>query len=678
MKITTHRTASWWIATALAGFSLALIFAGLGFAAANRGLPIAAEISDSPKWFGTQQALAALVFLVPGWYLAARVPGKVFGWLLLAGAIGHGFASAGWGYIISSEVGAHHYPWPSFAAVLVGPGTAIEVPIIAAIMALYPDGKRPAGVLGAAAMVFVAFGVVGTLASFVDPLNELASDPNNSLAHLHNPIGTTFFQNFDQGGVLWMAPSGVGASLVIIVRWLRAKGETRHVLSWIALANISGAVFGPLVFLGPEWFLISVQAPTILVLGALVAATLRHRVYGVEIVVSRVFLYFTLAAAVAAVYAALIGAAVLLFGEANLGASLAAAVVAALALAPARTRIEQIINRLLFGDRNDPYRVLSQVGTKLESLGEPEELLPAFAEQVVSALRVPFVIVEYVAGRTRQRVAAHSSGENLPESDSESFPLTQHGNEIGRLVVGHRSGERSFSPAERELLANLARQASATVANLVLTEDLKISRERIVSAREEERRRLRRDLHDGLGPILTGAAMMIDAGRNLIATDPEMANEQFLEARAQVKGAIEDVRRLVYALRPPALDELGLVGALKEQVQRGPVSVTINAEGSLGELPAAVEVAAFRIISEAVTNAARHSSATTCTIDINLNGALEIDIRDDGRNGSPWRPGVGISSMRERAAELGGSCETGPDSDGHGRVHAVLPVSFAT
>ena len=208
----------------------------------------------------------------------------------------------------------------------------------------------------------------------------------------------------------------------------------------------------------------------------------------------------------------------------------------------------------------------------------------------------------------------------------------------------------------------------------MLTEDLQRSRERIVSAREEERRRLRRDLHDGLGPVLTGAAMMIDAGRNLMRTDPATADQQLIEARAQVRGAIEDVRRLVYALRPPALDELGLVGAIREQAQRGPVEVTIKADGPLKELPAAVEVAAFRIISEAVNNAARHSSATACTIDINLNGRLEIDVSDNGKTTEAWRPGVGIISMRERAAELGGTCESGPDPNGHGRVHAVIPV----
>lgn len=676
--MTERRTAASAVATMLAMASLSLAIASFVFAGMNRGLPIGQEVLEPSKLFGVQQGLSSLVFLVPGSYLAVRFPKNIFGWLLLVGAIGHGLAGAGWGYVIASEVGNGHFPWPSLAAWVLSPGAAIEVPILAAVLALYPDGKRLPGLLGWSAMVFVGLGVIGTVTAFFDPFNNLAVDPNSSLAHLHNPIGTTFFQRFEQGGVIWMAPSAFGATAVVILRWLRAEGEMKRVISWVALANVAGIVFVPLLFLGPEWFLLSVQLPTVLVLGALVAATLRHRVYGVEIVVSRVFVYFGLAATVAAVYALIIGTVVLFVGEVNLGASFAAAIVAALVLAPARSRIEHLINRLLFGDRDDPYRVLSQVGTRLESLGQPEELLPAFVEHVATALRVPFVVVEYEAGRSRRQVSAGSRSGNVSDTDGESFPLTHHGAEIGRLIVGHRSGERVFSSGERELLSNLARQASAAVANLVLTEDLQASRERIVTAREEERRRLRRDLHDGLGPVLTGAAMLIDAGRNLIPTDPETANEQFIQARAQVKGAIEDVRRLVYALRPPALDELGLVGALKEQVQHGPVGVTIKAEGPLGDLPAAVEVAAFRIISEAVNNAARHSSATACTIDINLNGALEIDIRDDGQNGSAWRPGVGISSMRERAAELGGTCESGPDADGHGRVHAVLPVGVAS
>jgi signal transduction histidine kinase len=434
-----------------------------------------------------------------------------------------------------------------------------------------------------------------------------------------------------------------------------------------------GLVFSPLLLLGGEWFLLTVQLPTVLALVAVVAATLRHRVFGIEVVVGRAFLYTTMLGLVALLYGAIVGLSTLLAGDAGAGASFLAAAVAAFALAPARGRLERVINHLLFGKRDEPYAVLSSVASRLEAAGAPEELLPEFTAHVQAALNVPYIAVEYGKGGDR-RLISHGR----ESQQAERFPLTNHGAEIGALLVGPRNGERGFSQTEHDLLTNLARQASAAVANVVLTEDLKRSRERIVSAREEERRRLRRDLHDGLGPVLTGAAMMIDAGRNLIPTDPTTANEQFIEARAQVKGAIDDVRRLVYALRPPALDELGLVGALKEQFERGPVAVTIRTEGLLVELPAAVEVAAFRIISEAITNAARHSSATTCAIAINLNGALEIDIHDNGTSVTPWRPGVGMSSMRERAAELGGLCEIGPDSDGRGRVHAVLPVAVAS
>lgn len=169
--------------------------------------------------------------------------------------------------------------------------------------------------------------------------------------------------------------------------------------------------------------------------------------------------------------------------------------------------------------------------------------------------------------------------------------------------------------------------------------------------------------------------MMIDAGRNLMRRDPDGADQQLGDARAQVKAAIDDVRRLVYGLRPPALDELGLVAALQEQARNGPVRLSIDADGPIESLPAAVEVAAFRIVSEAVNNAVLHSTATACTVRISMNGGLQLEIRDNGFSTNPWRAGVGIISMRERAAELGGICDAGPASDGGGRVHAVIPVA---
>ena len=212
--------------------------------------------------------------------------------------------------------------------------------------------------------------------------------------------------------------------------------------------------------------------------------------------------------------------------------------------------------------------------------------------------------------------------------------------------------------------------------------ELQRARERLVAAREEERRRLRRDLHDGLGPALAGAALKVEAAENLFASDPAAASGLLEDARAEIQDAVADVRRLVHALRPPALDELGLVGAVREQAERLSVGdhphVDVEAPEQLNALPAAVEVAAYGIALEAMTNVARHADACTCLVRISINGGLELEISDDG-HGIPndYRAGVGMASMRERAEELGGTCDI-EHGDGRGtRVRARLPLGSA-
>jgi signal transduction histidine kinase len=647
--------------------SALLAAVALAFAWANRGLPVDNFIVDSPKWMSTQNAISAVMFSVPGWYLATRRPRVPFGWLLLSAGLGHAFAGAGWGYFLASEVGGHHYPQP-WLGIWSQWAMSLEVPALAAIYLLYPDAEHPRGVVALISSVLLAMCVAGIVSALMDPLTGHAVDPAGPIARIHNPIGTDFFE-FDGGGVLWFAPLLTIATGVLAWRWYRARGELRQVLGWLMIGSIPGYLVLPFTFAGPAWQMVVAQLPTIPLIAAVVAGSLRHRVYGIEVVVSRAFLYAILAAVVAGVYGLVVAIGAAVAGSTSPSASFLAALTAAFLLAPARQRIERLVNRLLFGQRDEPYAVLSGVAARLETTGTVERLLPEFTDQVAAALRVPYVAIAI----GDQLVLEHFSAGS-PVADPERFPLIQQGARIGTLLVGHRAGERAFSRGEVRLLEDLARQASTAVANLLLTEDLKRSRERIVTAREEERRRLRRDLHDGLGPVLSGAAMMIDAGRNLVELDRAAADQQLSEARTQVRSAIEDIRRLVYALRPPALDELGLVAALREQGSRSSVAVVINADEPFPQLPAAVEVAAYRIVSEAMTNAARHAHATTCSVDLRVNGALEIDVVDDGMSASSWQPGVGIVSMRERAAELGGVCEIGPGPDGHGRVHARIPT----
>ncbi len=213
-----------------------------------------------------------------------------------------------------------------------------------------------------------------------------------------------------------------------------------------------------------------------------------------------------------------------------------------------------------------------------------------------------------------------------------------------------------------------------------LTTDLQRSRERLVTTREEERRRLRRDLHDGLGPTLSSLPLKLDVAGDLMEQDPVAARELLRGLKEQSQSAVADIRRLVYELRPPALDELGLVGAIREiaaQYTRNGLRVSVDAPEELSLLPAAVEVAAYRITQEALTNVARHAAASECVVRVALDeaaGALHLEIRDDGSGIPPGHArGVGLSSMRERAEELGGNCVVESAVMGGTLVHATLP-----
>jgi signal transduction histidine kinase len=228
------------------------------------------------------------------------------------------------------------------------------------------------------------------------------------------------------------------------------------------------------------------------------------------------------------------------------------------------------------------------------------------------------------------------------------------------------------------VLADLARQAGAAVHAEALTADLVASRQRIVEAREEERRRLRRDLHDGLGPLLTSVGLNLDAARSRLAAGNGDTLALLARAKEASSQAIADLRAVVYSLRPPALDDLGVVGAITAHVHRmeetGAIDVEVENHG-LPVLPAAVEVALFRIAVEAVTNVVRHAEAGCCRVRLGAAGASAyVEVVDDGASDVAWTPGVGIVSMRERVSELGGTLEVGPTADG-GRLVASFPLS---
>ena len=267
----------------------------------------------------------------------------------------------------------------------------------------------------------------------------------------------------------------------------------------------------------------------------------------------------------------------------------------------------------------------------------------------------------------------------MTDGPQVSLPLTYRGDVVGELVVALRRGEGAIHQADRAILALTATPLAIALYSAGLAEQIQLSRAAIVSAREEERVRLHRELHDGLGPVLSGAAFRADAVHNVLRNDPDRAQQLLAEVRGEIRQALDDVRRIVYGLRPLDLEELGLIEAVRERVgtaRRGdgaPLTVELDAPDDLPVLTPAVEVAAYRIALEAVTNVARHSTAGSCRVRLRAGECLTVEVTDNGRGASRWIPGVGIRSMIDRAEELGGRASAIPTTTG-GRVFAELPL----
>ena len=416
-------------------------------------------------------------------------------------------------------------------------------------------------------------------------------------------------------------------------------------------------------------------------------AILRYHLFDIDILINRTLVYGALTISVVSIYVLVVGYLSVLFrtagGPGHLAISIVATGLVALLFQPLRTGLQRGINRLMYGERDDPYAVLSRLGQRLEAALATEAVLPTIVETVKESLKLPYVAITFK--QDDEFVVASASG--LPVDEALRLPLVYQAEVVGQLLLGARAPGEKFSSADRRLLEDLAREAGVAVhavlltANLQrMTTDLQRSRESLVTTREEERRRLRRDLHDGLGPTLASLAQLLDTARTLVVRDPEAAVVLLGDIKGQIKTTITDIRRLVYALRPPALDELGLVMAISEHIGRfnqpDGLQVSIDAPDQLPSLPAAVEVAAYHIALEAVTNVAHHAHAQTCRVCLSLAAeGLCLEIADDG-DGPPadFHAGVGLASMRERAEELGGECRIEPGTTRGTRVWARLPL----
>jgi signal transduction histidine kinase len=478
---------------------------------------------------------------------------------------------------------------------------------------------------------------------------------------------------------------------VLVRRYLRLRGEpTRRPIVWLlaALVASTGAYFVmwvvPVIATGRPLVPYEAQAlPYMAVPVAMAAAVLRYRALNIEVAVSRTLVYGALTIGAVGLYVAVVSLWSAVFGPlTNVWWQAAVAAAIAVLSQPVRARLQSLINKRLYGDRDDPYRVVSALASRLENTPTASTMLPEIVETVAAALRLPHMAIE-IQARGRSETAA---SVGTPTGELYRMPLTFHGERVGNLVVGRRSAQRELTRPDRIALAEVARHAGAAVYTARLTRDLRRSRDRLVQAREMERRRILHELHDGVGPTLAAVALGLDVSRRTVG-DTTPTGELLGRLRDELQAAIVEIRRLAHGLRPPVLDRIGLIPAIREyagalasrsgggDASDDGVTIVLEVPSSMPKLPPPVDVAAYRIICEALTNVSRHAAAKSCAVRLWVDDDLHVEVVDDGV-GLPAAPsgGVGLSSMRERATELGGECLVEADHDGGTRVFATLPL----
>ncbi|MFC4058100.1 histidine kinase [Planomonospora corallina] len=488
----------------------------------------------------------------------------------------------------------------------------------------------------------------------------------------------------------------------LLVRAVRSTGLERTQVKWLAYAvalallaanarlvagltdDDPGRIYPPV---HSPWELAGAFA-MVLVPVAICIAILRHRLFDIDLVINRTLVYTLLSGCVTGGYVLVVGYLGMLLPSARLPSSVLAAGLVALVFSPLRQRLQGWVNLLTYGERDDPYAALTRLGRRLEASGEPGAVLPGVARSVAEALRLPYAAVETADGERHSWAPARRDSRDGADGAAGPggpgllrLPLVCDGARVGDLILAPRAGESGFGPRDLRVLTDLSRQVAVAVHAVRLSADLRRSRERLVMAREEERRRLRRDLHDGLGPTLAALTMRAEAAHDLVAD--ERARSLLADLVRDAEAATADVRTLVDGLRPPALDSLGLAGALRALATRQPPGLRVAAHvpDGLPPLPAATEVAAYRIAAEALANVGRHAGATCAELRIGVAGeTLVLEVLDDGDGVRPAAPepgarqGVGLASMRERAAELGGSCTVEDRAEGGTRVRVLLPA----
>ncbi len=659
-----------------------------------------------------------LGFLPVGLLLALRRPQNPIGWLALIAIfiLGIGSLSALVGSILVTEHnGAGNYV-VLLSAFWNAPGGGPEI-ILTVMLLIFPDGHLPSGRWRWPLYALIAVGAVGFVLCLVTP-----GPGALGIAFVPTPgtsAPTSLLAIRGSGDVVTTAATAVNLvsyaldALVLVSIFLRLRGadaDRRHQIKWVAfgavvtITTIIGLNSVPVGNTGlpPLWYFF-IAGPLLIIAGlaipvAIGLAVFKYHLYDIDVIISRTLVYGALAVLITAVYIGIavgIGTLVGSGGQPNLWLSIIATVIVAVGFQPVRERVQKVANRLVYGKRATPYEVLSEFSEQLAETHAADQVLPRMAR-----------VLQEGAGAEAATVWLRTSGylrpaATFPESMAQHEPLLMNnglvpaipgadaavrvehqGELLGVFSVAKRKGE-SLTPMEEKLIGDLANQAGLVLRNVRLTaelrqrlEDLRTSRQRLVQAQDEERRRLERNLHDGAQQHLVAIKVKLGLAQILVAKTPEQARATVAALKVDADEALETLRALARGIYPPLLADKGLVVALESQSRKVSVPVTVDAD-AMQRYTQEVEATVYFCVLEALQNVQKYARASRAIVTLrDEGGTLTFQVHDDGAGFDPSTvaKGAGLTNMSDRVDALDGSVEISSHPGAGTTVRGQLPV----
>jgi signal transduction histidine kinase len=664
-----------------------------------------------------------LGFLPVGLLLALRRPRNPLGWLALVAILilGIGSLSALVGSILASDGnGVGNYVL-LLSAFWNAPGGGVPETLLIVLLLIFPDGHLPSRRWRWLLYTLIAVGSAGIVLCLVTPGSGAlgisfaatpgVTPPRSPLAIAGSGAIVTTLSNVVNLGSYALDALGLAS---IFLRLRGADADRRHQIRWVAfgavvtISTLIGLNSIPIGNTGepPLWYFFT-AGPLLIIAGlavpvAIGLAVMRYRLYDIDVIISRALVYGALAVSITAVYIGVavgIGTLVGSGGQPNLWLSIVATIIVAVGFQPVRERMQKVANRLVYGVRATPYEVLSEFSEQVAETHAADEVLPRMAR-----------VLQEGAGAESATVWLCSGGylrpaTTFPESSAEWEPLVMRdgvvpeipgaaavvpvehqGVLLGAFSVTKRKGE-TLTSTEAKLIGDLALQAGLVLRNVGLTaelrqrlEDLRSSRQRLVQAQDEERRRLERNLHDGAQQHLVAIKVKIGLAQMLVAKAPDRARATVTALKADADEALETLRDLARGIYPPLLADKGLVVALESQARKATVPVTVEAEG-VDRYTQESESTVYFCVLEALQNVQKYASATRVLI--RLRGerdVLTFDVTDDGHgfDVAHVRRGTGLTNMSDRVDALGGRVEITSTPGAGTTLRGEIPVSTRT